>query len=146
MDGPQHCFPIRPSRALLAVRAGVRLLALAACCASGLQPLGPPLALLVAVGLAHEFRMHGREGALRLGSGRGGWWIEKQGVRTPVEVLAESHVWSALVVLKLRAGGSVRWLVLAPDSVSTADFRRLRAVLRLGQPGSGREDRVDGLR
>jgi hypothetical protein len=146
MDGPQHCFPIRPSRSLLVVRAGAHALALVACCWSGLYPLGPLLALPVALSLLRECLTHGRGEALLLGTGRGGWWIEERGRRSPVGILGGSAVWPALVVLQLRVDDGVRWLVLAPDSASTADFRRLRVALRLGEPGSGREDRIEGLR
>lgn len=146
MDGPPQPYRIRPSRALLAVRGAAHLLALLGCLAGVPRVLGLPLALLLALGLGREILAHSRSGVRLLGAGRDGWWLEEGGVRSAVEILGESRVWTFLVLLQLRTEAGVRRLLIAPDALPHADLRRLRVALRLGGRGSGREDRVEGLR
>ncbi len=56
---------------------------------------------------------------------------EKQGDWRDVEVLGDSLVTPALIVLRYRpCGGRVRSLTLLPDSTTPDDLRRLRVSLR----------------
>ena len=146
MDGPVRIIPTRPSARLLGLRVLVHLLALVACAASGLALFAFPSALLVAGSLVREIHAHVRARPLHLGSGRDGWWLEESGGRLPVEVLGGTRVWPGLVALQLRSAAGRRDLLLAADSASPEDFRRLRAALRLGAARSGTQDRVEGLR
>lgn len=146
MDGPAHTFLLRPSGVLLAARVLAHLVALSACGVSGDPSTGTLLALLVVCSLVRELRLHRLARPVRLGQAAEGWWLEACGLRVPVEILGQTSVRPLGVALRLRTARGRRWLLLAPDSASPGDLRRLRVALRLGARGSGREEGVLGLR
>lgn len=123
---------LKPSRLLGVLLAGMTALALAA---TGLAAVsaGVQVALAAAViGLCvwgwrralpmGNLRMAG-DGRLQSLDGRGEWG--------DVEVLSDSFVSTALIVLRYQtAGGTVRTLALLPDNAAADDLRRLRVSLR----------------
>lgn len=66
-----------------------------------------------------------------------GIWLRLGAERRKVQQQGAARVTPWLVVLNLRAqeDGARHSLVLLPDSMAPADFRRLRVLLRWDQPG-----------
>jgi hypothetical protein len=111
---------------------------LALVCAAALPwPWFMPGVALVLVSLAwmiYRWRRQARHGILKLGADgqlRVQWGT---GPLLRADVLPSSLICAHLILLHLRVGEDRRWqaLVLWPDSMPTADFRRLCAALRWG--------------
>lgn len=99
---------------------------------------GVPGAVLSAVALAGLLqsltRLPGRHCALAGVRHDGqGWQVRLTGCRVwlPAELCAASRAYPWLVYLRLRAGRRRPGWLLAPGSVPAAEFRRLRARIRL---------------
>lgn len=123
---------LKPSRRLGLLLTGMLLLALAAVTLAALPGL-----LQLTLGM------------MVAGLGGWGWWrvlpmarlriavdgrlqcLDEQGEWREAEILGDSFVSTALVVLRYRTtGGQVRTLTLLSDSAATDDLRRLRVSLR----------------
>ena len=78
--------------------------------------------------------------AVDLAADRRAVLIDRSGRRVEATVLAESYVGSLLTMLILRPEGARRARALAiwPDTMAAGEFRRLRVLLRHGDPGSAR--------
>ena len=78
--------------------------------------------------------------AVDLAADRRAVLIDRSGRRVEATVLAESYVGSLLTMLVLRPEGARRSRALAiwPDTMAAGEFRRLRVMLRHGDPGSAR--------
>ena len=124
---------LKPSRWLGLLLLGMAALALAAI---ALAALPATIRLVLAVGViglvawrwrrarsACDLRIKG-DGRLQCRDGQGEW--------RDIEVLGDTLVSTALVVLRYRIAASdgVRSLVLLPDSADADDLRRLRVSLR----------------
>lgn len=121
----------RPSPRLALVVAGLHLLALGAVTSADLSgPYRGALIVLTGIGLMLSLRPRTLpalrclpDGRLEL-SDRDGW--------IPAEVIAETTVWSGLVVLRYRREGAPRTesRVIPADGLDADTFRRLRMWLR----------------
>lgn len=121
-----HLDP-RPS-----TRLALLLVLLHAAVAAGLLLALPPWqsvpgAALLAVLLVHEWRASRPPAGLLRDAG-GDWWQAGSG---PLRLQPSTLVTPWLVVLVLRGPGDVRRVVLLPDSLAPAQWRRLRATLRV---------------
>lgn len=129
-------FPSRRLAVILLAAHGLALYALAA-----VLPLwaGVACAALILTSLAYYLA---RDAWLRLDASCIGLVTDAEGVvmllrdgtQLPCQVLADSVVTPALVVLNVRPRGarSARSIVILPDSLDTETFRRLRVWLRWG--------------
>jgi len=139
---------IDPSRQLFAAVLVLHVFALLASVATAFDwPLRVLLGTVAGLSLwrellAEQARYRGAPLRLRLGNGQ--WTLESRGVTEPVELLGDSTVWSALVVLRLRGPRDVHSLVLAGDSAAATERRRLRALLRLAPQGVRTVSRARG--
>ncbi len=124
---------LKPSRRLGLLLPGMAALALVAVGLAAL-PAGARLALGAgAIGLtAWSWRRAGVRGTLRLVADGRLQSRDGQGAWCDIEVLGDSLVSPALVVLRYRiaADNRVRCLTLLPDSAAADDLRRLRVSLR----------------
>jgi len=100
-------------------------------------PAGPAAALsgLACIGLLHTLsRLPGRHCRLAAARHDGrGWQVRLAGTRRwlPAELLGSSRAYPALVHLAFRAGRRRLGWLLSPGSLPAADFRRLKARIRL---------------
>jgi hypothetical protein len=78
--------------------------------------------------------------AIELAADRRALITDRSGQRIEAIVRPESYVGALLTTLVLRPDGARRSRALAiwPDTMSADEFRRLRVLLRHGDPGSGR--------
>lgn len=124
---------LKPSRRLGLLLLGMAALALVAVGLAAL-PAGTQLALGAGViGLtAWNWRRAGVQGTFRLVADGRLQCRDGQGAWCDIEVLGDSLVSPALVVLRYRtaADSRVRCLTLLPDSAAADDLRRLRVSLR----------------
>ncbi len=123
---------LKPSRRLGLLLAGMLLLALAAVALAAL-PGGLQLALgMMVAGLgAWAWRRARPGGRLRIAADGRLQCLDDAAEWRDAEILGDSFVSSALIVLRYRtAGGQVRALTLLPDSAAADDLRRLRVSLR----------------
>lgn len=123
---------LKPSRLLGLLLLGMTVLALMAVYSSAL-PGAVQLVLAVAlIGLsAWSWRQARHTEALRLIMDGRLQSMNEQGEWGDVEVLGDSLVTSALIVLRYRRpNGHVRSLTLLPDSTTPDNLRRLRVSLR----------------
>ncbi len=74
--------------------------------------------------------------AIVLGADRNIAVIERSGRRTDGVVQDDSYVGSALTTIVWRSAGArrSRTIAILPDMLPAEEFRRLRVLLRLGQP------------
>lgn len=81
--------------------------------------------------------------AIELGADRRAIMTDRSGNRTQGIVSAESYVGSLVTTLVLRPDGARRSGALAiwPDTMPADEFRRLRVLLRHGDPGSAQTQR-----
>jgi len=77
--------------------------------------------------------------ALELGADRRAITTDRSGRRGEAMVQPESHVGAMLTTLVLRPDGArrSRSLLVLPDTMPADEFRRLRVLLRHGQPARG---------
>ena len=123
---------LKPSRRLGLLLAGMLLLALAAVALAAL-PGGLQLALgMMVAGLgAWAWRRACPQDRLRVAADGRLQCLDDAAEWRDAEILGDSFVSSALIVLRYRtAGGQVRALTLLPDSAAADDLRRLRVSLR----------------
>lgn len=123
---------LKPSRMLGLLLLGMAALALTAVYSSAL-PGAAQLALAAAlIGLSGwGWRQTRHPEAFRLTADGRLQSLNEQGDWGDVEVLGDSLVTSALIVLRYRPpDGQVRSLTLLPDSTTPDDMRRLRVSLR----------------
>jgi hypothetical protein len=78
--------------------------------------------------------------AVDLAADRRAIFTDRSGRRIEAIVQGESHVGALVTTLVLRPEGSRRSRALAiwPDTMPAGEFRRLRVLLRHGDPGSAR--------
>jgi hypothetical protein len=145
MECPNQSYLLTPSRRLLGALCALHLLALAALAGTALGPAARLLAgALVAWSLLGQLRAHvalRRAGATALAYREGQWWLGCADGERVVRPCADSTVLPWLIVLRLRDGDRVRTLLVLADSLGSAQFRRLRVLLRLRaaaatQPGA----------
>ncbi len=127
-----HEIELKPSRLLGLLLLGMTALALAAIGTSAL-PGGVQLALAVVVaglGMRSWQRTRCRE-TLRMTADARLQCKDEQGRWCDVEVLGDSLVTPAIIVLRYRTRAGLRSLTLLPDSAADpAQMRRLRVLLR----------------
>lgn len=123
---------LKPSRGLGVLVLGVAMLAQLAVVLAAL-----PWAIKLALGLAVIgfsvwcWRRASPPPRLRIAADGRLQVLDGQGAWLDAEVLGDSFVSTALIVLRYRmAGHPVRSLTLLPDSGATDDLRRLRVLLR----------------
>jgi len=122
----------KPSRRLGLLLAGTLLLALAAVYRAAL-PGSLQLALgMAAVGLGvWGWRRAAPRASLRIAADGRLQCLDDRGAWCDAEVLGDSFVSTALIVLRYRMDdGPVRTLTLLPDSACADDLRRIRVSLR----------------
>jgi toxin CptA len=130
-----HEIELRPSRQLAVLQVGVLLLALVAVVQAAM-PAG--LKLAAALGLVglwlRERRRRPHPGTLRLAADGRLQAVDDAAAWRDVEVLGDSFVAPALIVLRYRIPGQpARSLALLPDSADAESLRRLRVSLRWGR-------------
>ena len=136
MDGPTLWIRARPSpvgrRILLVLHGG----AIIAPWLSGLDGrLCLAASLFAALSLLRFLAWCRRHcGGWEFGFRAGRLFLKEDGVESAAELLPDSVLWPAFLVLRLRVGGRVRSLVLLFDSCSADELRRLRVAARLWQP------------
>ncbi|WP_296640505.1 protein YgfX [Thiobacillus sp. 65-1402] len=123
---------LKPSRRLGLLLLGMTMLALAA-----IHLAAVPAAVQLALGMAviglgvRGWRQARRTDALRVAADGGLQCLDDAGEWRDVEVLGDSLVSPALIVLRYRvADKRVRSLALLSDSADADDLRRLRVALR----------------
>ena len=123
---------LKPSRRLGVLLAGMAALAVLAIGLVEVPPAAMVAMTLAVVGLAAwGGRRALRQGSLRLTPDGGLQGRDAAGEWQDVEVLGDSFVSPALVVLRYRMEGEApHSLVLLPDSGNADDLRRLRVSLR----------------
>lgn len=141
MDGPRLLIRTRPSRCLRVALLVGGALALVTPWLADIPPRWCLAADLLALVVLARVRLGGN---CELHTGPQGWTLCEDGAPEPVEPLPDSTVWPCLTVLRLGTARGHRVLVLLPDSAPAGELPRLRALLRLGAPTSGNQDRVDG--
>lgn len=122
----------KPSRRLGLLLAGMLLLAWVAVYHAALPvSLQPVLAVVVAGVTGWGWRRALPTVSLRIGADGRLECRHRQAAWHDAEILGDSFVSTALIVLRYRtAGGTVRTLTLLPDSADGDDLRRLRVSLR----------------
>jgi toxin CptA len=123
---------LKPSRLLGMLLLGMAALALTAVCSSALPgavQLALSAALIGVIGWNWQQDLHSE--ALRLTAAGRLQSMDEQGEWGDVEVLGDSLVTPALIVLRYQPpDGHVRSLTLLPDSTTPDNLRRLRVSLR----------------
>ena len=123
---------LKPSRRLGVLLAGMLLLALAALYLAALPGSLQLLLGMVVTGLGVWGWRRGRPPAsLRIAADGRLQCLDDADEWREAEILGDSFVSTALIVLRYRAAGEpVRILTLLPDSAAADDLRRLRVSLR----------------
>jgi hypothetical protein len=128
---------LKPSRIFLAIGSGLHLGAMMSVLLSELSmPLQAALLLSVLLSLNHVRRVECRKDADRVHEREDGWWLQS-GSRAGVVSLSSSSVWRYLVLMDFRGRDQHgrKWrqrIVILPDTVPAATFRRLRIRLQYG--------------
>lgn len=127
-----HEFELKPSRLLGLLLLGMAALSLAAIHFSALPGAIQLTLEALVIGLSvWSWRRACFTEALRMTVDGQLQCMDEQGGWGDVEVLGDSLVSPALIVLRYRPGGKrVRSLTLLPDSADADDLRRLRVSLR----------------
>jgi toxin CptA len=123
---------LKPSRLLGLLLLGMAALALLAIRDAALPGIVQLALAVVVIGLGiRGWRQTRHPAALRMVADGRLQGMDEQGEWRDVEVLGDSLVSPALIVLRYRASPShVRSLTLLPDSAVPDDLRRLRVLLR----------------
>lgn len=123
---------LKPSRRLGLLLAGMLLLALAALYLAALPGgLQVALVLLITGFSAWRWRRISTMERLRIAADGRLQCLDEAGEWRAAEVLGDSFVSTALIVLRYRIEGRpARSLILLPDSAAADDLRRLRVSLR----------------
>lgn len=134
-------YPLRPSRRLLGLVAGLHGLALLAIWQAYIPwpyaLLASVLLLAAAAHYAWRWRWPGARQVVALAestpAGSEGWWLQTgDGREHCAQLLPDTVVWRLMLVLRFRAAaGGVFHVVLLPDSLPPEGFRRLYVRLRL---------------
>lgn len=123
---------LKPSRGLGMLLLGVAVLALLAIALAALSWAIKLVLGLAVLGLsAWGWRRASPRARLRMAADGRLQGLDRQGNWLDAEVLGDSFVSTALIVLRYRmAGQPMRTLTLLPDSAAPDDLRRLRVSLR----------------
>lgn len=123
---------LKPSRGLGMLLLGVAVLALLAIALAALSWAIKLVLGLAVIGLsAWGWRRTSPRARLRMAADGRLQGLDRQGNWLDAEVLGDSFVSTALIVLRYRmAGQPMRTLTLLPDSAAPDDLRRLRVSLR----------------
>lgn len=123
---------LKPSRGLGMLLLGVAVLALLAIALAALSWAIKLVLGLAVIGLsAWGWRRTSPRARLRMAADGRLQGLDGQGTWLDAEVLGDSFVSTALIVLRYRmAGQPMRTLTLLPDSAAPDDLRRLRVSLR----------------
>lgn len=131
---------LAPSLRLAALLVALHALGAAAMALSDLPwALKAALAALLAASLTSALRTHvwprgaGAIVALRVSGDRTAVVLTRSGELIPGDVLPESLVHPAAVILRLATERGARTAIIFPDAVDADAFRRLRVLLRWGR-------------
>jgi len=146
-SAPVLCVTLRPSRiaARLLASATIATAAMLALLPGELWLRGACVLIAGACGIRalRSPTAHNNKGAIAavdLAADRRAILTDRSGGRIEATVQAESYVGALVTMLVLRPEGARRSRALAiwPDTMPAGEFRRLRVLLRHGDPGSAR--------
>jgi toxin CptA len=137
---------LRPSRRLAVLLLALHFAALAALAALTFALwIRIVLAVALMAGLVRALRrsalLRSGDAVVELSCGEDGrlGCAQRDGARFDAEVLPQTAVYAAAVLLRAKPAGArrARSVVVLPDSLAAEDFRRLRVWLRWRRPVSG---------